>query len=45
MVIRLLTGLVIAYNHTNCVFVSNRKCEIQPMFIILHPSEYSKEFY
>ena len=28
MILRLLTGLVNAYNHTKCVSLSNQKCEI-----------------
>ena len=45
MSIRLLTGLVIASNHTKCVSLSNQKYEIQPTFINLHPDEYSQEFH
>ena len=44
MFIRLLTGLVSAFNHTKCVSLSNQKYEIQPTFINLHPNEYSQEF-
>ena len=42
--IRLLTGLVSASNHTKCVSLSNQKCEIQLNLINLHPNEYSQEF-
>ena len=41
----LLINIVNASNHTKCVSLSNQKCEIQPTFIILHPNEYSQEFY
>ena len=28
-----------------CVSLSNQKCDIQPIFINLHPNEYSQEFH
>ena len=31
--------------NTECVFLSNRKCEAQPTLINLHPNEYSQEFH
>ena len=34
----LLTSIVNASNHTKCVYLSNKKCEIQPAFINLHPN-------
>ena len=45
MFMELLINIVNASNHTKCVSLSNQKCEIQPTFIILHPNEYSQEFY
>ena len=39
----LLINIVNASNHTNCIPLSNQKCEIQPTFINLHPNEYSQE--
>ena len=39
----LLINIVNASNHTNCILLSNQKCEIQPTFINLHPNEYSQE--
>ena len=29
----LLTGLINGSNHTKCISLSNKKCEIQPTFI------------
>ena len=43
--IGLLTGLVDRSNHTKCVLLSNKKCEIQPTLINLHPNKYSQEFH
>ena len=40
----LLISTVNASDHTNCVSLSNQKCEIQPTFINLHSNEYSQEF-
>ena len=40
----LLTGKVIASKDRKCVSLSNQKCEIQPVFINLHPNKYSQEF-
>ena len=45
MFIVLLTCIVNAYNHTKCVSLNNKKCEIQPVFINLHPNKYSQEFH
>ena len=44
MLIELLTGIVLPYNHTKWVSLSNQKCMIQPTFTDLHPNEYSQEF-
>ena len=33
-----------ASNHTKCESLSNQKCEVQPTFINLSPSEYNQEF-
>ena len=46
-IIKLLTSLLVnASMHTKCLSLSNQKCEIQPTFINLHPSnEYSQEFH
>ena len=41
--IGLLTGLVNGSYHTKCVSLRNQKCEIQPIFIDLHPNEYNQE--
>ena len=43
--IGLLTGIVIASNHTKCVLLRNQKCMTQPTLINLHPNEYSHEFH
>ena len=40
-----LTGIVNASNHSKCVSLSNKKCEIQPTLINLHPNEYSQELH
>ena len=40
----LLANIVNASNHTKCVSLSNRKCEIQPTLINLNRNEYSQEF-
>ena len=45
MFIVLLISIVNASNHTKCVLLSNKKCEIQPTLINLHPNEYSREFH
>ena len=42
--IGLVTGIVIASNHTKFVSLSNQKCMIQTTLINLHPNEYSQEF-
>ena len=39
--IGLLTGIVIASNHTNCVSISNQKCMTQSTLINLNPNDYS----
>ena len=41
ILIGLLTGLVNGSNDTTCVSLSNQKCMTQPIFINLHPNEYS----
>ena len=43
--IELLTGIVIASNHTKCALLSNHKCMSQSTLINLHPNEYSQEFH
>ena len=43
--IGLLTGLVNGSNHTKCLSLSNRKCEIEHNLINLHPDEYRQEFH
>ena len=40
----LLISTVNASDHTNCVSLSNQKCEIQPTFVNLHSNQYSQEF-
>ena len=32
-----------AFSYTECVSLSNHKCDIQPTFINLHPNEYNQE--
>ena len=41
----LFINTVNASNHTKYVSLSNKKCEIQPTLINLHPNEYSQEFH
>ena len=43
--IQLLTGPVNGSNHAKCLSVSNRKCQIQPTLINLHPNENIQEFH
>ena len=45
MHIVLLTSIVNASNHTNCVLLSNQKCVTQPTLINLYPNECSQEFH
>ena len=45
MLILLLTNIVNAFNHTKCVYLSNKKLIIQPTLINLHPNEYRQEFH
>ena len=45
MFMGLLINIVNASNHTECVSLTNQKCEIQPTLINLHPTEYSQEFH
>ena len=41
----LLTGIVKASNHTNCISLSNQKCMNGNTLINLHPNECSQEFH
>ena len=41
----LLISIANASNHTKCVLLSNKKCQIQPTLISLHPNKYSQEFH
>ena len=41
----LLTGLVKGINNTKCVSLNNRKGNIHPTLINLHPNNYSQEFH
>ena len=41
----LLPGIVSTSNHTKSISLSNLKCMNQPIFIYLHPNEYSQEFH
>ena len=41
----LLTGIVNASNHTKCVLLSNKICQIQSTLINLYPNECSQEFH
>ena len=43
--ILLFTNIVDFSNHTKCVSLSNKKCEIQLTLINLHTYEYSQEFH
>ena len=45
MFMGLLTSLVNASNHKKRPSLSNRKCEIQPTLINLHPNECSQELH
>ena len=45
MFMRLLISIVNTSNHIKCISLSNQKCEIQPIFINLHPNEYRQELY
>ena len=45
MFIVLLASIVNASNHTKCVFLSNKKCEIYPALINLHSNEYNQELH
>ena len=40
----LLTNIVNASNHTQCVSLSIQKWQIQQTLINLHPNEYSQEY-
>ena len=39
------SNIVNASNHTRCVSLGNRKCEIQPTLINLHRNEYSEKLH
>ena len=41
----LLTGLVNETNHTKCVFLTNKTCDIQPTCINLHLNKNGQEFH
>ena len=50
ILIRLLTGIVSAFNHAKCESLSNQKCMTQPTLINLHlinlhPNEYNHKFH
>ena len=45
MFMGILISIVNASNHTKYVSLSYQKCEIQPTFINIHPTEYSQEFH
>ena len=45
MFIVLLTNIVNASNHAECVSLSNKKCEILPTLINLHPDKYNQELH
>ena len=45
MFIVLLINIVNASNHTNCVLLSNQRCEIKNTFINLNPNECNQEFH
>ena len=41
----LLSNILIRYNHTKCLSLSNQKCMTQTFVINLHPNECSQEFH
>ena len=45
IIIVLLTNIVNASNHTKCLSLSNKKCEIRPTLTNLHPNEYCQELH
>ena len=45
MFLWLVTGIISASNHTECVLISNQKCMTQPTLINVHPNEYSQELH
>ena len=45
MFIVVLSTIVNAFSHKKYVSLSNKKFEIQPTLINLHPNEYSQEFH
>ena len=45
MFIALLTSMVNSSNHTKCVSLSNKKCEIRPTFTKLHCNKCSQKFH
>ena len=42
MFIVFLTSIGNASNHTKCISINNKKCEIQRTLTNLHPNEYSR---
>ena len=45
MFIVLLTSILNASNHINCVSLSKPKCEMQPTLINLHPNKCSQKLH
>ena len=45
MFMALLISIVNASNQTNCVSLSNQRCEIKTAFINLNPNECNQEFH
>ena len=45
MFIVFVTSIVNASNHTKCISINNKKCEIQRTLTNLHPNEYSQELH
>ena len=43
--IGLLTAVLSGSNYTKCGSLSNQKCMPQPIFINVHPNEYSQELH
>ena len=41
----LLTSIVNASDHTKCISLINKKCEVQPTLIHLHPKEYNQKLH
>ena len=45
MFVRVLTSIVNATNHTNCISLNNQQWMTQPTLFNLHPNEYSQRLH